>query len=182
DFARQLELVKESPIEHVSDDYEMLTSKRRLNHYVANRRVVELRASNGETLQVIFQVSDDGVAFRYRFPRTSTQMQRLASEASSFRFPAGTQAWLQPMSVAKTGYKGVNPAYEEIYEQDIPVGTPSPTGAGWVYPALFRSGDVWMLVSEAALPRNYCGTRLRSTWLSTEYTVGFPDALERFGS
>ena len=24
---------------------------------------------------------------------------------------------------------------------------PSPTGAGWVYPALFRSGDVWMLVA-----------------------------------
>ena len=63
------------------------------------------------------------------------------------------------MSVAKTGWKGVNPAYEEVYEQDIPAATPSPTGAGWVYPALFRSGDVWLLVSESSLPRNYCGTR-----------------------
>jgi hypothetical protein len=76
----------------------------------------------------------------------------------------------------------VNPAYEEIYQRDIAVGTPSPSGAGWAYPALFRSGDVWMLVSEGSLPRNYCGTRLRSSWLSTEYTVSFPDPLERIGN
>jgi alpha-glucosidase len=182
DFSRNLQLVKESPIERVSDEYELLTNKRRLNHYIANRRVIELKAARGEPLQVIFQVSDDGVAFRYQFPRSSTRVHRLTSEASSFRFPAGTQAWLQPMSAAKTGYKGVNPAYEEVHEQDIPVGTPSATGAGWAYPALFKSGEVWMLVSEASLPRNYCGTRLRSTWLSTEYTVSFPDPLERLGN
>jgi hypothetical protein len=182
DFSNALELVKESPVERVIDDYEMLTSKRRLNHYVANRRVVELKAASGEPLELIFQVSDDGVAFRYRFPRTSTKLHKLTSEASSFRFLPGAQAWLQPMSAAKTGYKGVNPAYEEIYEQDAALGTPSPTGAGWVYPALFRSGDVWMLVSEGSLPRNYCGTRLRSSWLSTEYTVSFPDPLERMGN
>lgn len=182
DFSNHLDLVKESSIERVRDDYEMLTNKRRLNHYVANRRVVELKSANGEPLNVIFQVSDDGVAFRYEFPRASTKTHRLTSEASSFRFLPGTRAWLQPMSVAKTGYEGVNPAYEEVYEQDLPVGTPSPTGAGWVYPALFKSGDTWMLVSESSLPRNYCGTHLRSTWLSTEYTVSFPDPLERIGS
>jgi hypothetical protein len=182
DFSSRLELVKETSLERVSDDYEMLTSKRRLNHYIANRRIVELKAASGEPFNVIFQVSDDGVAFRYQFPRSSTRRYRLTSEASSYQFPVGTQAWLQPMSVAKTGYKGVNPAYEEVYEQDIPVGTPSPTGAGWVYPGLFKSGDVWMLVSEGSLPRNYCGTRLRSTWLSTEYTVSFPDGLERIGN
>jgi hypothetical protein len=181
DFSSKLELVKESRVERVTDDYELLTSKRRLNHYVANRRAVELKGAGGESLNVIFQVSDDGVAFRYQFPRTSTTVHRLTSEASSFRFLPGTQAWLQPMSVAKSGYKGVNPAYEELYEQDIAVGTPAPTGAGWVYPALFKSGDVWLLVSEGSLPRNYCGTRLRSSWLSTEYTVSFPDPLERIG-
>lgn len=38
-----------------------------------------------------------------------------------------------------------------------------------------------MLVSESSLPRNYCGTRLRSSWRSTEYVVGFPDPLEGIG-
>ena len=182
DFSTKLQLVKELPVERVTDDYELLTSKRRLNHYVANRRVVDFKAANGEHLHVIFQVSDDGVAFRYQFPRESPKVHRLTSEASSFRFLPNTQAWLQPASVAKTGWASVNPAYEEPYEREIAVGTPSPTGAGWVYPALFKSGDVWMLVSESSLPRNYCGTRLRSTWQSTEYTVSFPDPLERIGN
>jgi hypothetical protein len=182
DFSRGLKLASESPSEQVVDDYELLTSKRRSNHYVANKRVVDLVGASGEHLQVIFQVSDDGVAFRYFFPRTSSTVYRLRSEASSYRFLPDTQAWLQPMSAAKTGWKGVNPSYEELYEKEITVGTPSPTGAGWVYPGLFRSGDVWMVVSESSLPRNYCGTRLRSTWLSTEYTLGFPDPLERRGN
>jgi alpha-glucosidase len=179
DFSSRMELVGEAPIERVTDDYEMLTSKRRLNRYRANRRVIDLQASGGEHLHVIFQVSDDGVAFRYYFPRTSPTVHRLESEASSFHFLPETTAWLQPMSVAKSGWKGTNPSYEEIYQKEVLAGTPSPTGAGWVYPALFRSGDVWTLVSEGSLPRNYSGSRLRSTWLSSEYTVSFPDQLER---
>ena len=67
DFSRALSSSASCPIERVTDDYEMLTSKRRLNHYVANRRVVDLKGASGEHLTLIFQVSDDGVAFRYRF-------------------------------------------------------------------------------------------------------------------
>ena len=74
----------------------------------------------------------------------------------------------------------MNPAYEEFYENEIPVGTPSPTGAGWVYPALFRSGDTWLLLSEKGLSRTYCGTRLRSDSPDGEYSVGFPDSRENF--
>jgi hypothetical protein len=82
------------------------------------------------------------------------------------------------MSVAKSGWEQVNPAYEEYYEKDIPVGTPSPTGAGWVYPALFRAGDAWVLLSETGLGRDYCGTRLRAESPGGEYRVGFPDPRE----
>jgi hypothetical protein len=179
DFSTGLSLSSESAVSSVSDGYELLTIKRRSNHYAANRRSVDLVGAKGEHLVVHFQVSDDGVAFRHEFPGVSAKVHGLKSEASSYRFLPGTHAWLQPMAGAKTGWKGVNPSYEEIYEQDIEAGAPPPTGAGWVYPALFRSGDVWMLVSEGSLPRNYCGTRLNSTWLSTEYTVGFPQPLEK---
>jgi len=84
------------------------------------------------------------------------------------------------MSVAKTGWKETNPSYEEYHERDIPVGTPSPLGAGWVYPALFRTGDTWVAISETGLGRGYCGTRLQSKSPDGEYTVGFPDARENF--
>jgi len=178
DFSQGLTLIGQSATEPIKDDYEILTAKRRFNHYRANRKVFHLATASGSKLDIIFQVSDGGVAFRYRFPETSTNLYRLEEEASSFHFLPGTRAWLQPMSVAKSGWEATNPSYEEYYEQDIPVGTPSPLGAGWVFPALFRSGDTWLLISETALDRNYCGTRLRHESPDGEYSIGFADPRE----
>jgi hypothetical protein len=171
-----------TPAEVMHDEYELLTSKRRFNNYTASRRVFRLQSPQSQFIEITFQVSNDGVAFRYTFPGNGSQhaVHRIRSEASSFNFPADARAWLQPIAVAKTGWSSVNPSYEELYEKDIPVGTPSPTGVGWVYPALFRSGDTWLLISETGLTRNYCGTRLLSRWRDSEYTVGFPDPLEHF--
>lgn len=180
DFSTGLRLLSAPRISRVRDRYEILTSKRRVSTYLANRAVFHLQAVADQKMGIIFQVSDDGVAFRYLFPETNATKHRLTDEASSFRFSMGTRAWLQPMSVAKTGWKETNPSYEEYYEKDIPVGTPSLTGAGWVYPALFRSGETWLLVSETGLSRSYCGTRLRSEALDGEYKIGFPDARESF--
>jgi hypothetical protein len=178
DFSRKLRLLASSRPGIVEDRYEILTAKRRVNHYRANRRVFHLADTAGRKLDIIFQISDDGVAFRYRFPETSAKVHRLVEESSSFNFLPGTRAWLQPMSVAKSGWEKVNPCYEEYYEKEVPVGLASPTGAGWVYPALFRSGDTWLLVSETALGRNFAGTRLRSDSTNGEYSIGFPDPRE----
>ncbi len=182
DFSRHLKLVKVSAVERVTDNYTLLTIKRRNNQYVANREVIELRNMSGELMQIIFQVSDDGVAFRYFFPSRSARVLKLKEEVSTFNFLPGTHAWLQPIAVAKSGWNGTNPSYEEYYEKDMEIGAPSPTGAGWIYPALFKSGDTWLLVSEGSLPRNYCGTRLRSQWHNTEYRISFPDPQERIGN
>lgn len=180
DFTRALQFVSASAVEVYRDEYELLTSKRRLNRYTANRQTIALRTAQGQRLNVEFSVSDDGVAFRYTFPDSSTTLHRITSEATSFNFPAETKAWLQPIAAAKTGWSATNPSYEETYDRDIAVGTPSPTGAGWVYPALFHTRDAWVLISETGLTRNYAGTRLQSKWRSPEYTVGLPDPLESF--
>jgi alpha-glucosidase len=179
DFTTALKLESASASERVEDRYEILSAKRRLNSYAGNRRVFHL-TSGERKLDVVFQVSNDGVAFRYLFPETSATTRQIAQEETSFHFPGDARAWLQPMQVAKSGFGQSNPAYEEYYQKDIPVGTPSGLGAGWVYPALFRTGDTWVLVSEAALGRNYCGTRLRSESPDGEYSIGFPDPRENF--
>ena len=180
DFSHGLRFLSASQLVPVRDRFEILTAKRRLNDYRASRRVFRLQTAAGQKMDIIFQVSDDGVAFRYFFPDRSAETHRLTREVSSFKFLPGSRAWLQPMSVAKSGWEKVNPCYEEFYEKEIVVGTPSPTGAGWVYPALFRSGDTWLLVSESALSRNYSGTRLQSESPDGEYAVGFPDPRESF--
>lgn len=181
DFRTGLRTVSLSEPETVTDTYEILTAKRRHNRYEAQRRTIRLESPDGHPLEIVFQVSDDGVAFRYRFPDTSDRRRRLREEATSFHLLPGSRAWLQPMAVAKSGWEATNPSYEELYEKDIPVGTPSPTGAGWVYPALFRSGDTWLLISEADLSRHYCGTRLASASPDGEYRVAFPDPREGRG-
>ncbi len=181
DFSRDLHLRSASKIDHVRDHYEILTAKRRVDDYHANRQVFHLQTTSGASMDLLFQVSDDGVAFRYYFPETNSAIHHLTEEVTSYHFLAGTKAWLQPMSVAKSGWSQVNPCYEEFYQKDISVGTPSTFGAGWVYPALFRSGDTWLLVTEGSLPRNYCATRLRSESPDGEYSVGFPDPREKIG-
>lgn len=180
DFSKGLKLTGESDVERVEDQYEILTAKRRANTYVANRQVFHLETEKAAKMDVIFQVSDDGVAFRYAFPDTSPDVRRIEEEVTAFHFLPETRAWMQPMSEAKSGWAKTNPSYEEYYQMEIPVGTASPTGAGWVYPALFRSDSMWILVSESALSRNYCGTRLISEAGSDELRVGFPDERENF--
>jgi len=178
DFSKGLRVLTASPLERVQDKYELLTNKRRINTYQGNRKVFHLQTGGGEKMQIIFQVSDDGLAFRYYFPETSEQIRRVRSESSSFRFLPGTRAYLQPVAVAKTGFAETNPSYEETYERDIGIGIPAPTGAGWVFPALFRTGDTWLLLSETGLTRNYSGTRLQSNWRNPEYTIALPNPLE----
>jgi hypothetical protein len=179
DFSTALRLVSRSRVERVDDRYEILTAKRRVNRYVANRRVFHLETTDGKRMEIVFQVSDDGVAFRYEFPDRNSETRRIHEEATSFKVTPGARAWLQPMQVAKTGWERTNPAYEEFHEIDIPAGTPSPTGAGWVYPALFKvGGDTWVVVSETAMRRNYCGTHLSHESPDGEYRVAFPDPRE----
>ncbi|MGC4073573.1 MAG: glycoside hydrolase family 97 catalytic domain-containing protein [Nibricoccus sp.] len=187
DFSRGLRLLGQTKTEKISDKFEILTAKRRVNEYQANRRVFRVAAAGGQEMEVIFQVSNDGVAFRYFFPAGKGEKseegakRKITEEVSSFKFPAESRAWLQPMSVAKTGWKQTNPSYEEYYEKDISVGTPSKLGAGWVYPALFHSGENWVVISETGLGRGYAGTRLRSESPNGEYSVGFPDPREKRG-
>ncbi len=181
DFSRGLKLLSESKPERVRDRYELAASKRREHDYRAIRRVFSLADAQGHRMDVVFQVSDEGAAFRYVFPDADATPRTVSEEASSFRFAADTKAWLQPMSVAKSGWAHTNPSYEEYHEREIPVGTSSKLGAGWVFPALFRTGDTWVLLTEAGLGRGYCASRLANDAPGGEYRIGFPDKRETIG-
>lgn len=180
DFSKGLAFQSASQTQSVSDQYVMVNAKRKNISYKANRKTYQFSNANRQTIEVVFQLSNDGVAFRYVFPEKSGELKEVKEELTSFHFDPTTRAWLQPMQVSKSGWEQTNPAYEEHYQQNIPVGTVSPSGAGWVYPALFKKDDVWMLITEAALDSNYCATRLQSQSQEGIYRVGFPDPKEIF--
>lgn len=178
DFSNALTLTGVGEVEQVHDSYETLNAKRRHNTYSAHSRLYRFKNDQGEELHVRFQVSDDGVVFRYELPWESGETARVEQELTSFRFPEYTKAWLQPVAVAKSGWEQTNPSYEGHYQQGIPVGTPEPTGTGWVYPALFQVDSLWVLITEAGLDGRYCATRLQPESPDGEYRIGLPDERE----
>ncbi len=163
-----------SQSETVEDHYQMLQGKQLEIHTQANEQTVRLANPDGEEVALRFRAFDDGVAFRYEFPDKGDTVQRFESEQTSFDFPASAKGWLQQMQVVNTGWESTNPAYEEHYEMAIPVGTESPTEAGWVFPALFKNDANWVLLSEVGMQSNFHAARLQPQSPEGEYRIGVP--------
>jgi alpha-glucosidase len=181
DFKNDLKIVAVSDVSMISDEYETLTEKRRNNKFQANEREVTLKDKDGNQLGVQFRVSNDGVAFRYHFFNTHDTIIVL-SEYTSFKVPEISKAWLHPHANVKDGWCRTQPSYEENYFIDIAVGAKAPVEAGWSFPALFKVGEKWMLISESGLEPPYCGSRLAQNAPKGEYTISFPQQGETIDS
>lgn len=180
DLAGSLRAVSRTAPRLHRERYELGHGKRRAVDYRANEQTYIYANPQGQRLELQLRVSNDGLAFRYLVDEPKLPVKRFVSEASSFRFAPEARAWLQPMSVAETGWSRVNPAYEEHYQTDIAVGTASPSKAGWVFPALFRTGDTWVALSEAGMNGGFHASRLQAESPGGEYQLGQPMAAERF--
>ncbi len=178
DFSENLSLDSASNIQVIKDDYEILVGKKKKCSYLGNRKTLHFSNKNGEKIDIIFQVSNDGVAFRYYFPLKSNQKKKILKEISHFAFLPGTKAYIQHMSEAKSGWCQVNPCYEELYEQGIETEKIGFNNAGWAFPALFNYGEYWILLSETAPNRDYCGCRLQQDSASRQFFIDFPQTAE----
>ncbi len=179
DFTQRMKLVAKSKPERITDNYQTKNAKKSSIQYQSNQLVLSFINKEEKKMDIIFRLSNDGLAFRYSFPWIKNK-ETIIKEHSSFAFDKKARAWLQPMSEAKTGWQQCHPSYEEHYLQNIPVGTLSPLKSGWVYPALFKTNDTWVLITEAALDGTYCGTRLINDSASSVYSIGFADPREVF--
>lgn len=176
DFTAGLRAGAPSRVKPIRERYEMAVGKRRVTTYRANEQTFPIRNGRGQHMNVVFRVSDDGVALRYEI--RGAGRKQFVSEATSFAFDPASKAWLQPMQVAQTGWLNTNPAYEERYQREIPVGTPSTLKAGWVFPALFRTGDTWVALTEANMDGSFHASRLQSDSHGATYRIGGPMAAE----
>lgn len=177
-FERDLTLESASVVEPVTDSYRMWVGKRKQIEYRANRLDLTLRNAKGHPLILALRLSNDGLAYRYEFPGESEDTRVVVAERSGVHFLAETRAWLQPKAEAQSGWMNVNPSYEEDYLQDIPIGTPAPTEAGWVFPALFRHGDTWIVLSETGMDGRYSASNLAQHSDDGLYRLRFPHPAE----
>lgn len=172
-FVDGLKLVEAGSVKTIDETYTMLSGKRKTCRHHANERTLAFANADGAKVELIVRAYDDGVAFRYRFPETSSDKHVVTSEATAFRLPDGGRMWAHPYDRPSK----YTPAYETYYVNGVDTGTPSPIESGWAFPVLFCTPNAsrWGLITEAGLDPSYCGTRLTQKAADAGYAIRFPD-------
>lgn len=173
EFSSSLRFVEKKE-NKIDDAYTLLVGKKLRVENQANELVLTFENDKSEKINLIFRAYNDGIAFRYHFPKTDDVAHKITQEITGFAIPGEAKAWIQPydLNVRK------KPCYETYYENATTPGSKSPNPAGWAFPALFNLGNVWMLISEAALDETYCATHLEDKQSNGVYTIRFPEQEE----
>ena len=185
DLTRDL-VINNSELKTKNYDYNMRGTKASAANYQANCLLLDIQNKDGIKMSVIFQVSNNDIAFRYALPRQTIGRKemkrvRIMSELSSFNFPDGTTTFISPQIGPESGWEQTKPSYEEGYSADASMATPSQYQHGYIFPALFHLPAGWALVAETGVGSNYCGSHLSDYQAGTGYTVAYPDQGENNG-
>ena len=185
DLTKELSIVN-SHLSTVANSYSMRGTKASKMDYKANALTIDLQNKDGVKFSILFQVSDNDIAYRYQMPRQTIRRReykrvRILSEVSGFNFPEGTTTFISPQIGPETGWEQTKPSYEEGYSNDAPMDKASQYGHGYIFPALFHLPTGWALVSETGVTSGYCGSHLSDYQSGSGYTVTYPDKGENNG-
>ncbi|MEU9551258.1 glycoside hydrolase family 97 catalytic domain-containing protein [Streptomyces werraensis] len=129
----------------VTERYSMTTGKQLRRTVRMTETRFTFSGRDGARLGLVVRVADDGVAYRYVLPGPGTVT--VEREASAFRPPAAARAWLTPYSVN----------YERLYAPATAAGA---APGAYAYPALFRVGGTYALLTESDVDGRYDASRL----------------------
>ena len=185
DLTKELSIVN-SQLSTVANSYSMRGTKASKVDYKANALTINLQNKDGVKFSILFQVSDNDIAYRYQMPRQTIRRReykrvRILSELTGFNFPEGTTTFISPQIGPETGWEQTKPSYEEGYSNDAPMDKASQYGHGYIFPALFHLPTGWALVSETGVTSGYCGSHLSDYQAGSGYTVAYPDKGENNG-
>lgn len=182
DFSNGLTLNEKVVLSKVDCTYELPNIKQSKVHYAANEGIFSFLKNDKPAIDIIFRVSNNDVAFRYKVhPQGQNKSCVVNEETTGFVLPQGTTTFLCPQSGPMGGFARTSPSYETSYTADAPMGQ-NGWGNGYTFPCLFKVNDIgWVLISETGVDSRYCGGRLigRAERL---YTVGFPQEGENNGN
>lgn len=176
-FSENLKFVSVSKPQFSSENYKMLVGKQLNCNYSAQEVVVTFENEQKAKVELVLRASNDGVAFRYRFPENSTGNYEVTKELTGFKIPQAAKAWIEPYdSITK-----YSPGYERNYTNGAPAGERSPESEGWCFGGLFQTPNAWVLLTEAALDGSYCASHLEQNAPEGLYSVRYPSAKEAMG-
>lgn len=176
--------------EIISRHYEMTRTKTGKGHYNAVSATFDCTNKDGKKMQLIMQISDNGIAYKYKLAYNNDDHRRtvITSEASSFRFPEQTTTFICPQSKSNVGWMQTKPSYEEEYKADAKMTERSANGEGYTFPCLFHinkaageKSEAWALVSESGVTGRYPASHISDYNAENGYTIAMPMAEEGNG-
>lgn len=182
DFTRQMSMTAVSAVEPISENYKLTNSKKSNVAYHANKCVFTFSRSGKKVYDVIFQVSNNDVAFKYKmYPQGDSLCCVIKNEATSFVLPDKSTIFACPQSTPMGGFARTSPSYETPYTTDGAI-CKNGWGEGFTFPCLFHNNDAgWVLISETGVDGSYCGSRLIAHE-NGSYSIGFPQEREFNGN
>lgn len=182
DFTKHMEMTATGPLSFINDEYELAGIKKSRPKYQANTQTYTFSKEGRKIYDVIFRVSDNDIAFKYKlYPQSDALCCIVSREATGFVMPEGTTTFLCPQSKPMEGFARTSPSYETPYIVDDAMGK-NGWGEGYTFPCLFRCGDKgWLLLFETGTDGSYCGCRLIG-YENGLYTIGFPQEGEMNGN
>lgn len=182
DFSEGLITGESIKISKVDETYELPNIKKSKVHYLATEGVISFLKDENAAFDVIFRVSNNDVAFKYKlYPQRNAQSCIIDEESTGFVLPEGTTTFLSAQSEPMVGFARTMPSYEIPYTVDDTMGQ-NGRGNGYTFPCLFKVNDSgWVLISETGVDSRYCGSRLIGN-ADGLYTIGFPMEGENNGN
>ncbi len=182
DFTQGLTLNEKTSHRAINEVYDLPNIKKGIVTYQANEEVFTFSIKDKPVFDVVFRVSYNDVAFKYKvYPQGETKVCMVNEEATGYVFPQGTTTFLCPQMKPMTGFARTAPSYETSYTLDAPMDK-NGNGYGYTFPCLFRvNNNGWVLISETGVDSRYCGSRLIGHE-SGLYTIGYPLPEENNGN
>lgn len=167
----------------VDKQYKQDKIKKSEIHYLANKLICTFENENQHQIRIVFQVSNNDIAFRYELLTWEDHMACvIEKEATGYKFPSYTTTFISSMMKSMGGFARTSPSYESGYTNDEPVGKSESNNEGYVFPGLFRVGaDGWVLLSETGVNSLYCASHLSNGTKDGLYTLEFPNPSQNNG-
>ena len=135
DFTKNMSFV-ESTTGKIDKSFEQEKIKQSSINYEANTLKFTVVNANKKQISILFQVSNNDIAFRYELPVWGETMACVVEkEVTGYKFPSNTTSFLSSMMKSMTGFARTAPSYESGYTSDSAMET-NTAEDGYVFPGL----------------------------------------------
>ncbi len=177
-LSTQFTFTSKSDVVSMTETYSLSSGKQLTVEDTYHQCNFVFKSVDGYELNLLFKVFDEGVAYQYGIDSLDTKsLCHIYSDQATFKLPDQGRMWAQP-------YDNISrwtPAYEAYYADGVPIGTRAPADKnGWAFPLLFQTGDVWTLITEAAVYNGNCAMHLQPECEHGIYKMRLPEEEEAY--